>query len=173
MEQNLRYKNNRSYLFGILGVLCGVCIDQLSKYMVVLKLKGQEPFIIWEHVFQLQYLENRGAAFGILQGQKMFFLIMSVLVLLVMTFFYYKMPISSRYRPLRICIVLTIAGALGNMIDRVHLNYVIDFFYFELIDFPIFNVADSFVVIATIGFFCLLLFFYKEEELDFLTFKRN
>ena len=57
-------------------------------------------------------------------------------------------------------------GAIGNMIDRIRLNYVIDFLYFELIDFPIFNVADIYVSVATFVLVILLLFYYKDEELD-------
>ena len=67
--------------------------------------------------------------------------------------------------PIRIVAVLIVAGAIGNMIDRVVHQYVIDFFYFKLINFPIFNVADIYVVVACILFILLMLFYYKEEEL--------
>ena len=60
------------------------------------------------------------------------------------------------------------AGAIGNMIDRVRFQYVVDFLYFELIDFPIFNVADIFATVATFGLVILLLFYYKEEDIDML-----
>lgn len=77
--------------------------------------------------------------------------------------------IYKKYMPLRICSILLIAGAVGNLIDRVRLNYVIDFFYFKLIDFPIFNVADCYVVVACIIFAFLILFYYKEDsDFDFL-----
>ena len=69
-------------------------------------------------------------------------------------------------------IILT-AGAIGNFIDRLTRGYVVDFFYFSLIDFPIFNVADIYVVVATIGLFILFLFVYKEKDLEFLNFKQN
>lgn len=75
---------------------------------------------------------------------------------------------------LRICSILLIAGAVGNLIDRVRLNYVIDFFYFKLIDFPIFNVADCYVVVACIIFAFLILFYYKEDsDFDFLRKQKN
>ena len=74
------------------------------------------------------------------------------------------MPQESRYLPLRICSVLLCSGAIGNMIDRLRLNYVVDFFYFNLIDFPIFNVADCYVVAACIFFVLLILFYYKEDD---------
>ena len=82
--------------------------------------------------------------------------------------------IQKKYMPLRICSILLIAGAVGNLIDRVRLNYVIDFFYFKLIDFPIFNVADCYVVVACIIFAFLILFYYKEDsDFDFLRKQKN
>ena len=70
-----------------------------------------------------------------------------------------KVPHERRFIPLRICMLMIASGAIGNMIDRIRLNYVIDFFYFELIDFPIFNVADIYVTVAAI-FLILLILFY-------------
>ena len=60
------------------------------------------------------------------------------------------------------------AGAIGNMIDRTLLNYVVDFLYFSLIDFPIFNVADIYLTCATIALGILIIFYYKEDELDLI-----
>ena len=65
--------------------------------------------------------------------------------------------------------VLLVSGALGNVIDRVMHRYVVDFFYFEWIDFPIFNVADIYVVVSCILFLLLIFFYYKEEDFSFLT----
>ena len=65
------------------------------------------------------------------------------------------------------------AGGIGNMIDRFFLGYVVDFFSFVLINYPIFNVADCYVVCATIGLFVMFLFVMKEDEMDFLSFKRS
>jgi signal peptidase II len=78
------------------------------------------------------------------------------------------MPKTKHYLWLRVCLLSITAGAIGNMIDRVRLRYVVDFLYFELIDFPIFNVADIFATVATFGLIILLLFYYKEEDVDML-----
>ena len=78
-----------------------------------------------------------------------------------------------RFLPLEYNTILLIAGAIGNFIDRIKNNYVVDFLYFELIDFPIFNIADCYVVIATILFALLILFYYKDEELEFLTWEKK
>ena len=73
---------------------------------------------------------------------------------------------GKKYLPLRICAVLIVGGAFGNCIDRIRLNYVVDFFYFKLIDFPIFNVADIYVTVAAFLLVILILVYYKEEDLE-------
>ena len=73
---------------------------------------------------------------------------------------------TGRYLPLRLCAVGIIAGAWGNCIDRIRLNYVVDFLYFKLIDFPIFNVADIYVTVSTFTMALLICFYYKEEDFE-------
>ena len=86
---------------------------------------------------------------------------------------YGKLPNAQRYLPLRICIIGICAGAIGNMIDRIYLGYVVDFFYFNLIDFPIFNVADIYVTVSTIVLVILILFYYQEDEFEELFHRRK
>ena len=98
----------------------------------------------------------------------------ALLICGVIIFLYLRMPRWRRYVPLRICAVLLCAGAIGNMIDRIRLHYVIDFLYFRLIDFPIFNVADCYVVVSCIVFALLILFYYREEDdFSFLAGKKK
>ncbi len=164
------------YLISILVVILGVALDQYTKYLATLHLKEHSKIII-EGVFQLQYLENHGAAFGILQNQQLLFLIITIVTLVFLAILYVRMPISKRYFPLRICMLSITAGAIGNMIDRIRFQYVVDFFYFELIDFPIFNVADIFASVSTCVLAILLLFYYKDQDFDIifntLKFKKN
>ncbi len=143
-------------------------LDQWTKALAITYLKNQAPITIIPGVFKLQYLENRGAAFGMMQGQQMFFTIMALIVVLGISYFYYKLPWNKRFHYLRAVGLFIAAGAVGNMVDRLNLGYVVDFFYFELIDFPIFNVADIYVTCATAVLAALILFYYKEEELEFL-----
>jgi len=155
------------YVIGLLAVLLGVALDQYTKYLAITYLPGN-PITIVEGVFQLRYLENRGAAFGLMQNQQGFFLVVGIVALLFITYLYIRMPQTKRFCLLRVCMISITTGAIGNMIDRVRLQYVIDFLYFELIDFPIFNVADIFATVATFGLVILLLFYYKEEDIDML-----
>ena len=157
-----------SFLIGF-AILVG--LDQWTKGLVVQSLKGQKPFVIWNGVFELYYSENRGAAFGMMQEKQLFFFLIAVLVLGAVAYLIYKMPSDGKYRPLAVCLMMISAGAVGNMIDRVSQGYVVDFLYFKLIDFPIFNVADCYVVIATFSLILLFFFFYSDEELEFLSFK--
>lgn len=141
-------KSIQSYLLAVLGCIVLTVLDQLTKWLAVIHLKDQEPFVLWKGVFKLEYLENRGAAFGIMQDRQILFAVGAVVIVCLIGFIYGRMPHTSRYYLLRICAVMICAGAIGNMIDRLRLNYVVDFFYFELINFPIFNVADCYVVVA-------------------------
>lgn len=154
-----------SYLLAIIAIVLGVFLDQYTKMLAVSHLQ-EAPVVLWDGVFELHYLENRGAAFGMLQNQQTFFIIVSTLALLLITYLYIRLPHTKRLIPLRICMVSLTTGAIGNMIDRVHLNYVVDFFYFKLINFPIFNVADIYATLAALGLIVLFLFYYKEEEFD-------
>lgn len=145
-----------------------VVLDQITKGLAVQFLKNQEPFVIWDGVFELHYLENHGAAFGMLQGQRTFFLIIGIAVFAAALYLFRYMSENARFWPLRLIAVCILAGAWGNMIDRLRFAYVVDFFYFKLIDFPIFNVADIYVSVGTAVLVVLILFYYKDEELNHL-----
>ena len=164
----------KSYLFAAIGFLLTLALDQWTKYLASTILRRLESFSLISGVFELRYLENRGAAFGIMQNRQIVFVVGGIIILAVILYLYQKMPFTPHYRPLRICAVLLASGAVGNMIDRVKLDYVVDFFYFRLIDFPIFNVADCYVVIACILFVVLILFYYKDDkDFEFLNFKKK
>ncbi|MBQ8279407.1 MAG: signal peptidase II [Roseburia sp.] len=157
---------------GLIGAVISalmVALDQFTKYLAVTYLKDQPDIVLWEGVFELEYLENRGAAFGIMQGQKIFFVIFtSVAMAAIAWFFLKKIPDAKRYRFLDVICVMLFAGGIGNFIDRIRLNYVIDFFYFSLIDFPIFNVADIYVTVAAFAMILLGMFYYKDEDYDLI-----
>ena len=126
------------------------------------------PISLIPGVFELQYLENRGAAFGALQNQRWFFILIVIFVLAVLLWCFIRFPKEAHYRPLAVLAVFIAAGAIGNMIDRLLNGYVIDFLYFSLIDFPIFNVADIYVTVAMVVLFILILTIYKDDDFHFL-----
>lgn len=162
-------KTLKFHVFFWMGTLALLALDRFSKALAVEHLKGHAPIPILKNVFCLQYLENRGAAFGILQGQKIFFELLAIAVFAIVLLFYLRLPMRPKYYPLYIAMSLLLSGGGGNFIDRVLRNYVVDFFYFELIDFPIFNVADIYVTCSVILFLFLFLFYYKEEDIGQMT----
>lgn len=154
-------------IIGLISSLLLIFLDQITKYAAVIHLKNQKPFILWDGVFELRYLENRGAAFGILQNQQTLFILATIVILVVIAYIYLKrLPNERHFLWLNIIAVLFFAGAIGNFIDRLVQNYVVDFFYFILIDFPIFNVADIYVTVAAFLLIFLGLFYYKEEDYE-------
>ena len=165
----MEIKKRKTYIgIGIVLIAALVFLDQFTKHLAVLHLKDQ-PNIIWvKGVMELEYLENRGAAFGILQNQQWLFILLFFLIVTAVIIFYCRMPLDKKYLPVQIISLFLIAGGLGNLIDRIRLGYVIDFFYFSLINFPIFNVADIYVTVGMVILFILLIFYYKEEDFDLL-----
>lgn len=168
--------NKKKALMLFLDILLGIFLvwfDQFTKGLAISHLKGKSAYSLIDGVLELQYLENHGMAFGMLQNQKVFILFVGIIFMLVLLFFLFKMPITSKFRVIHVLVVFIISGGLGNMLDRLRLDYVVDFIYFVLIDYPIFNVADIYVVCATIGLFIMFLFVLKETDLEFLNFKQN
>ena len=169
----MNLKKKLCLLLDILGIIVLVALDQFTKFPVVIHLKDKPAYIIINGILELNYLENRGAAFGMLQNQKVFFIFVAVVILGVIGYVLFKTPDAKKYRILHLLLSLIAAGAIGNMIDRVRFDYVVDFIYFVLINFPIFNVADIYVTISTIALVILLLFVYKENDLNFISFKQK
>lgn len=175
MEQNRNKTSGGSgrHLFLLLvATLLLTALDQWTKHLAVRFLKGKNPVILIKGVFELTYLENRGAAFGLFQNQRIPFLVLTMFVMAGILYVYVKIPKRGRFLPVRLISAGLLSGAAGNMLDRLFHGYVVDFFYFSLIDFPVFNVADIYVTVSMAILVILWIFYYKEEEFDFL-FDRN
>ncbi len=159
-------KSFETFLRGIYLPLFIIAADQVTKYLAAMRLKGQTqmPEIILG-VLGLNYVENSGMSFGLLQGQQVIFFAVTVLVCAFLVLVYLRIPDTKRFRPLACCVQLIFAGAVGNLIDRVKNGYVIDFLELKFISFPVFNIADLFITWPALILALLLLFRYKEEEL--------
>ena len=147
-----------------------VIADQLTKHLAVVRLKNQAAYNLINGILEFNYLENRGAAFGVLQNQKYFFVFVALIFIGVIVFVLIKVPTQKKYYCLNILLVMIAAGAVGNMIDRVRYDYVVDFIYLVCIQFPIFNVADIYVTTATVILVFQILFVYKTNDFNFLSF---
>ena len=161
MQEVNRTRHRVIYL--ILAV-CLIVFDQITKKIVLARLVGQ-PYVLIEGVFEFRYLENRGAAFGILQNSIPFFLVIAVVILIVVLWCFLRLPAGRHYLPLNIALLLLFSGAIGNMIDRIFRRFVVDFMYFRLIDFQIFNVADCYVTIGAALVIISVIFVYKDGDL--------
>ncbi len=148
-------------------------LDQFTKHLAVMHLKDSPAYVLIDGVLELQYLENRGSAFGMLQNQKFFILFVGTVFLGVILFFLFRLPEKKKFCIVHILLSGVIAGGLGNMVDRFRFDYVVDFISFVLINYPIFNAADIYIVVSTVGLFLLFLFVFKEKDLEFLNFKQN
>ena len=183
-------KSKKTILFSGCLVLFLIALDQFTKYLAVTFLKGNQPISIIKDVFELKYLENTSAAFGVdpisilqnifhfeifeqnpdiyLHFRMGFFYILTIIMIAVFVWVFLKIPNVKRMLYLDFTFLFLSAGAIGNLIDRITQQYVVDFLYFKLIDFPIFNVADIYVTCSAIALLILGLFYYKDEDIELI-----
>ncbi len=147
-------------LLWILIIAASVILDQVSKLLVVSNMEYNQSIVLIKNIFSLHYIHNEGAAFGMLSNHRWIFMVVTAIALIAMPVILY------RYRKLHILfgisLSLFIGGAIGNMIDRVFLGYVVDFFEFTFVNFAIFNVADICVVCGAAIMMVYVIFFDKE-----------
>ena len=146
----------RGIVAGIIAAL--IVLDQLVKAYVVQNIALGEVKTWIPNLVSLTYLQNRGAAFSMLQDQQWFFAVITLVVMGVAVWYLHKHIEDSWW--LVTGLVLIIAGGLGNFIDRISQGFVVDMFHLDFINFAIFNVADSYL---TVGVVVLLLAMLKEE----------
>ena len=139
-------------------VLVVLSCDQLSKSIIINKLSLHQSIPLIKGIFHLTLVYNRGAAFGILKNQAPLFIITS-LVAVVLIYLNYKKNREKKSFSYDLSLALILAGALGNLIDRLFLGYVIDFLDFRI--WPVFNIADSAI---TAGAFLLAYLMLKQKQ---------
>ena len=151
------------YIIFIVSVSILVFVDQYTKLLASINLKGNAPRVLVDGVLELVYTENSGAAFGILQGKQILFYVLTVIVLIVLLTLLYKMEFNAHNIPYFIFLILIFSGAVGNFIDRVNNKFVVDFIYFKPIDFPVFNFADICITCGVILALVATLTIYRNE----------
>ena len=146
-------------------IVVAVFLDQLTKYLTVLHLKPVDTVPIIEDVLHLTYVENTGAAFGMMKDARWVFMITSTLAIIgILVYLFWKRP-ESKLECLSLAFI--VGGGIGNMIDRTVLGYVVDMIDFRLINFAVFNVADSFVCVgAGLMILHLILEMVKEAKAE-------
>lgn len=141
------------------AVLVG--LDQLFKWLAIENLSGIATFPLLDGIFHLTYVENRGAAFGIMNGWGIALIILTTVVLAGLVWLLLKGKFKHPF--LLVAITLFIGGGVGNLIDRVFRQFVVDYLDFRLINFAVFNFADCCIVIGTI-FLCIYVLFLSDKE---------
>lgn len=158
------------FAFAAIVLLC--LLDQFTKYLVVSNMRLGETIPIIEGVFQLRYIRNDGMAWSLLEGKQIVFVIVTPIVIFFLAKMFIMLPENKKYTPIRLISIFLIAGAMGNLIDRIWggkvlcKGSVVDFFDFCLINFPVFNVADIYVSLSVVALFIFMIFKYKEDDLD-------
>ena len=169
-------KSNKTIvgIFSFFVVFFLVAIDQFTKKIVALNIPEQGDISVVDGVFKIVYTKNTGAAWGILKNSTAFLSVLSCVMMIVFIILFFRLDWHiKRQRPLMIIGVFVVSGAIGNLIDRIFLKYVIDFLYFELINFPVFNIADCYITVSMIVLAFLMLFYYKEEDINLIWRKKS
>ncbi len=148
----------------IIGLL--VALDQLTKFMVTSSFVLYESRPVIEDVFSFTYIHNTGIAWGMFKGKINILLIVTIGIVIFCSYLYHNIHDKEGFKIAKLCFVFIIAGGIGNMIDRIKLGYVVDFLSFDLINFPVFNVADIYVTVFTILLFIFIMFVYSDEQFE-------
>ena len=133
-------------LLSLGAVVLGVLADYFTKLIAVSRLKGEDPVPLIRGILRFSYVENPGAAWGMLANHRWVFMVFSVLAIAAIAVYLIR-----RDPPILLCVSLSLilSGGIGNMIDRTFRGAVVDFIEFYLFEFPVFNVADCLVVIGS------------------------
>ncbi len=152
------------WILPVIGATLLIGLDQWTKYLALTQLKpvGNIEFI--KGIMDFTFVENRGVAFGMFSGQRWFILLLTCAITLGLVYYYIKLPRTAEYKLVRFSMVLIFSGAIGNIIDRMRLGYVVDFFEFTFFEWPVFNMADIYVVVGVILLSLLIIFVIKEED---------
>ena len=150
-------------LIAVIAAVIG--LDQLTKWLTVVNLEEYESFPLWQDVLHFTYVKNTGMAFGMLKDHRWVFMVFSTIAIVALIVYLFRFRPESRW--MQVSMAMIIGGGIGNMIDRVFWGYVVDFIDVTLINFAVFNIADSFVCIgAGIMILCLVLDLIKEIKLE-------
>ena len=142
----VKKKTRSEYILYSVIIAVGIILDQLTKWLSVTFLKKMTTLPLIKGVLHLTYVENRGAAFGMLADNRWVFMITSTVMIIVLSLYLYLGHAENKLYAVSVAMI--ISGGIGNMIDRLALGYVVDFIDFRLINFAVFNGADSFVCVG-------------------------
>ncbi|MFQ9934478.1 MAG: signal peptidase II [Lachnospiraceae bacterium] len=160
------------FLWSILFVIL-TAADRITKMMAYNNLKDNDSVVVIKGFLSLTYVENKGAAWGIMSGRINLLAIATIIIIPFLIFLFIRAWKSKKYFDLKksryltilqLDMILLLAGAVGNFIDRILMGFVVDFFQFTFIDFPVFNVADCYITAGAFIFVIIYIFVFKSDE---------
>ena len=171
----------KSCFWCVLFIAVLIFLDQYTKQIATQKLMGKDSVDLVPNVLQFTFVGNKGIAWGMLWDKINFVVILTTIISILLLFLIFKIDLRINFyiennieklpskvkslKILQIIFLVMFSGAIGNLIDRIRIGYVIDFIYFKLIDFPVFNVADIFVTLSMIALIILCLFRIDEDDI--------
>jgi len=154
-------KNKRVLIFSIISIML-IVIDQIIKLWSFNSLRMGNSITIISNILELDYLENRGAAFGIFQGNVVALAIISIMIMVIIIVYMVKNKIKNQI--FLLALIFIISGGIGNLIDRIFRGFVIDYIELLFIKFPVFNMADVYVFLGAILISYYILFLEEKEK---------
>lgn len=158
--------NIKKYLTAAIMVIILAALDQFTKYLIIENVELHKEIPVIGNAVVITHIHNSGAAWGKFSGMIPVLLVITIIISAAICYIYHNIVDENKYLPIRVCLVLIMGGAIGNMIDRIRFKYVTDFIYFKIINFPVFNVADIFVTVSVFVLIFLFILKYKSEDLD-------
>lgn len=134
-------------MYPILIAAAIIAVDQFAKNLAVAHLMNNADITVIPRFLSFTYVENLGIAFGMFKNQRLFFIISTMIIAAVVLYFLFK--IYKKHVFIGVCLSMIFGGAIGNLIDRIRLGYVVDFIHFRIFP-PVFNIADSAIVVGAI-----------------------
>ena len=143
-------------LYSSIAILI-IAADMLTKQWAVNYLQPIRDIPLWNGILHLTYVENTGAAFGMMRDMRWVFIVISIAAVIGIIWYLFKVKPANLWLKLGLAFVL--GGAVGNLIDRIRLGYVVDFIHAKVINFPVFNLADIFVCTGgfLIAIYCIII----------------
>jgi len=146
-------KDKKAFIVFITTLLI-IIIDQLTKLIISKNISINYSIPVIKNIFHITYIQNMGAGFGLFQGQQFILIWISIIVIGIIFYYYDKLPAN---KSIYLSIGLILSGTISNLIDRIRLNYVVDFIDFRI--WPAFNIADSCI---TVGAILLIVYLIKK-----------
>ena len=139
----------KNAIIGLIISIIIMAIDQVIKHIITSNMILDSEIKVLGDIFTIHYIRNTGSAWGMLSGHTIILVLVSIFAMMVIGY-----------------VFMNIYQSLGNFIDRIRLHYVVDYLYFKLINFPVFNFADIFVTVPVIIMILLVIFKYKGDDFD-------